>query len=251
LTNIKEAMKTAIFIPARMASTRLPNKPMADIAGLPMIVQVWKRAVEAELGDVIVACDDLVIADAIHQHQGKAILTDPNLPSGSDRIWAALQQIKDAQSYDYIVNLQGDLPTLNPTLIHHVLEPLQNPDVEIATLATLIDNLEEVQNPNVVKIALALLPNEDIGRALYFSRTQIPAGVGPFYHHIGLYGYRQSALERFIKLAPSTLEQRESLEQLRALEAGMRIDVKLVDSCPLGVDTSEDLEKARLVLGDI
>ncbi|MBL0941736.1 MAG: 3-deoxy-manno-octulosonate cytidylyltransferase [Alphaproteobacteria bacterium] len=241
-------MKTAIFIPARMASSRLPNKPMADIGGLPMIVQVWKRAVESGLEEVIVACDHAQIADAIHQYGGKAVLTDPNLPSGSDRIWAALQQIKDSQSYDYIINLQGDIPTINPALIPQVLEPLQNLDVEIATLATLIDNLEEVQNPNVVKIALALLPHKDVGRALYFSRAQIPAGAGPFYHHIGLYAYRRPALERFIKLAPSALEQSESLEQLRALEAGMRIDVKLVESCPLGVDTPADLENARLVL---
>lgn len=244
-------MKTIILIPARMASTRLPNKPMADIAGLPMIAQVWKRAVESGLEEIIVACDHPHIADAIHQCGGKAILTDPNLPSGSDRIWNALQQIKDRKSYDYIVNLQGDLPTLNPALIRQVLEPLKNPEVEIATLATLIGNHEDVHNPNVVKIALSLLPSRTIGRALYFSRSPIPFGSGPFYHHIGLYAYRCSALERFIKLGPSPLEQRESLEQLRALEAGMRIDVKLVDGCPLGVDTPEDLEKVRFIIKNI
>jgi 3-deoxy-manno-octulosonate cytidylyltransferase (CMP-KDO synthetase) len=244
-------MKTAIFIPARMASTRLPNKPMANIAGIPMIVHVWKRAIESGLGDVIVACDTPVIADAIYQCEGKAILTDPSLPSGSDRIWNALQQLKDYESYDYIINLQGDLPTLNPSLIHNVLEPLENPEVKIATLATLIHNEEDIRNPNVVKIALSLQTSQTIGRALYFSRAAIPFGKGPYYHHVGLYAYRRSALEQFTKLPPSPLEQRESLEQLRALEAGMRIDVKLVDSSPLGVDTHDDLKKARLMLESI
>lgn len=241
-------MKTAIFIPARMASTRLPNKPLADIAGLPMIVHVWKRAIEAKSGDVFVACDHALIAEAIRDHGGKAILTDPNLPKGTDRVWAALQQI-DYRSYQCVVNVQGDLPTLEPHLIKEALEPLLNPKVDIATLATVISDPEDVKNPNVVKIALSLLQGETTGRALYFSRAAIPSGDGDLYHHIGLYAFRPSTLERFVKLAVSPLEKRESLEQLRALEAGMRIDVKLVDSLPLGVDTPADLEKARLVLG--
>jgi 3-deoxy-manno-octulosonate cytidylyltransferase (CMP-KDO synthetase) len=232
-------MKPIIIIPARMASTRLPGKPLADIGGLPMIVQVWKKAVASAAGQVVVACDGQEIADAVHQAGGQAVLTDADLPSGSDRIFQALQSIDPAGHYDVVVNVQGDMPTLDPSIITQALALLANPQVDIGTLAALITDEKEKTDPAVVKIARAG------SRALYFSRATIPYGEGPLYHHIGIYAYRRSALERFVSLPPSPLEQREKLEQLRALEAGMRIDVAIVDVVPLGVDTPETLEKAR------
>lgn len=237
-------MKPLILIPARMASTRLPNKPMADIAGLPMIVQCYARAIEADLARVVVACDALEIKQAIEAADGEAVLTDPDLPSGSDRIHAALGQIDRAAEHDVIVNLQGDMPTLDPTVIGSVLSPLsENPRCDIATLVAEISNDEERENPAVVKAVLA----QD-GRTLYFSRACIPSGEGVHYHHIGIYAYRRAALERFVSLPPSPLEQREKLEQLRALEAGMLMMANVVDTVPLGVDTPEQLEQARQIL---
>lgn len=236
-------MKPIILIPARLASTRLPNKPLADIGGLPMIVQVLKRALEAKAGEVVVACDSQQIADVITQAGGKAVLTDPDLPSGSDRIHAALQSIDPAAEYDVVVNVQGDMPTLDPSLINAAVKLLDNPHVDIATLAAVIQDDTEKTDPAVVKVARA-----ENGRALYFSRATIPHGAGTLYHHIGLYAYRRAALEAFVALPPSALEQREKLEQLRALEAGMRIDVAIVDTVPLGVDTPEGLEKARKLI---
>ena len=233
-------MKPIILIPARLASTRLPGKPLADIAGLPMIVQVLKRALESKAGEVVVACDSREIAEVITQANGRAVLTDPNLPSGSDRIHAALQSIDPEAEFDVVVNVQGDMPTLDPSLIKTAVALLDNPEVDIATLAAVIRDEAEKTDPAVVKVARA-----ENGRALYFSRATIPANQGPLYHHIGLYAYRRAALEAFVALPPSALEQREKLEQLRALEAGMRIDVAIVDTVPLGVDTPETLEKAR------
>ena len=235
-------MKTVIVIPARMASTRLPDKPMAMIDDAPMIVQVWRRAMESGVGEVIVACDGEAIAEAITKAGGRAIVTDPDLPSGSDRIWAAMKAA-GISGVDVVINLQGDVPTLEPRLLKDILKPLANPAVDIATLAAEIREEAEYANPAVVKIALA-----ENGRALYFSRATIPANTGPRYHHIGVYAYRLTALERFVSLPPSPLEQREKLEQLRALEAGMRIDAVVVDTVPLGVDTPADLERARRVL---
>ncbi len=229
-----------ILIPARLASTRLPNKPLAPIGDAAMIVQVWRRACESALAPVAVACDSEAIAAVVQQAGGKAVLTDPALPSGSDRIWAALQEIDPAGKHDVIVNLQGDMPTLDPKVIGAVLKPLDNPEVDIATLAARIHTEEEKANPAVVKVAMS-----GQGRALYFSRALIPAGEGVHYHHIGIYAYRRPALQEFVSLPPSLLEQREKLEQLRALEAGMRIDVAVVDTVPLGVDTPEQLEMAR------
>ncbi len=247
-------MKSLIVIPARMASTRLPNKPLAMIGDAPMIVQVWRRAMESGVGEVLVACDGEAIAEAVRAAGGKTVLTDPDLPSGSDRIWAALQSLVGAgapgaagarvQDFDVVINLQGDVPTLEPRLLKDILKPLENPEVDIATLAAEIREEAEHTNPAVVKIALAAN-----GRALYFSRASIPAHAGPRYHHIGVYAYRFKALEKFVTLPPSPLEQREKLEQLRALEAGMRIDAVVVDTVPLGVDTFEDLERARGILG--
>ncbi|OYW13288.1 MAG: 3-deoxy-manno-octulosonate cytidylyltransferase [Rhodospirillales bacterium 12-54-5] len=237
-------MKTLIVIPARLAATRLPNKPMAMIGDAPMIVHVWRRAFEAAVGEVIVACDGEEIAGAVRAAGGLAVITDPNHPSGSDRIWEA---VRDKHA-DIIINLQGDVPTLEPRLLRAILAPLANPAVDIATLVAPITRTEEHSAPSVVKVAMALTPDASSGRALYFSRAPIPANDGTRYHHIGVYAYRRAALEQFVALPPSPLELREKLEQLRALEAGMRIDAVVVDTVPLGVDTHEDLERARALL---
>ena len=238
-----------VMIPARLGSTRLPNKPLADVAGLPMIVQVCARAAEARVGPVLVAAAEREIAEAVERAGYRAVLTDPTLPSGSDRIHQALREVDPEHRHDLVVNLQGDLPTLDPELITAVLHPLEDPAVDIATIAAAIRIEEERHDPNVVKVAAAFASDRRIARALYFSRATIPSGEGDHYHHIGLYAYRRAALERFVALSPGILERREKLEQLRALEAGMRIDVALVDTVPLGVDTPADLERARAILG--
>jgi len=236
-----------ILIPARMASTRLPGKPLAEIAGLPMVVHVLRRALAAKLGPVVVATDSAEIAAAVDKSGGRAVMTRADHASGSDRIFEALGAADPHGEAKIIVNVQGDLPTIDPAQIAAALGPLVDPAVDIATLAAEITKPAERGNPNVVKIA-----GTPIGplrlRALYFSRATVPAGDGPLYHHIGLYAYRRTALERFVKLPASPLEQREKLEQLRALEGGMRIDVAIVDTVPLGVDTPEDLETARAML---
>ena len=244
-------MAVLIIIPARMKATRLPNKPMADISGVPMIVQVWRRAMESGVGDVVVACDGIEIEQAVVAAGGMAVITDPDHPSGSDRIWEALSVRESGHArYDIIINLQGDVPTLEPRLLQELLAPLTNPEVDIATLAAVIEREEEHDNPSVVKAVLALKDKQKSGRALYFTRCGAPYGEGVRYHHIGVYAYRREALARFVALPPSPLELREKLEQLRALEAGMRIDAVVVDTVPLGVDTPEDLARARELLCD-
>ncbi len=240
-------MSVLIVIPARMKATRLPNKPMALIGGEPMIVQVWRRAMESKVGEVVVACDCDEIADAITDVGGRALLTDPDHPSGSDRIWEAVK--REGGTHDIIINLQGDVPTLEPRLLRELLSPLENLKVDIATLAAPIMRAEEHENPSVVKAVLALEKTGNIGRALYFTRCSAPYGEGIRYHHIGVYAYRCRALETFVSLPPSPLELREKLEQLRALEAGLRIDAVVVDTVPLGVDTPEDLARANELLG--
>jgi len=237
-----------VIIPARMASTRLPGKPLADINGLPMIVQVMKRALEADIGPVVVASAEPEINAAIEAHGGQAVLTDPAHPSGSDRIFEALERVDPDARHDVVVNLQGDLPIIDPGVVRAVLRPMADPAVDIATLVAEITDSEEKTNPNVVKAVLGLAPGQDLGRALYFSRATVPHGDGPLYHHIGIYAYRRAALERFVALRPGVLEQRERLEQLRALENGMRIDAACVDTVPFGVDTPADLERARAIL---
>jgi 3-deoxy-manno-octulosonate cytidylyltransferase (CMP-KDO synthetase) len=237
-----------IVIPARMAATRLPGKPLADIHGTPMIVQVWRRAMAANAGPVVVACAEREIADAVEQAGGQAVLTRSDHPSGSDRVHEAAQLLDPERRHDIVVNLQGDLPTLDPAIVAAVLTPLADPAVDIATLAAPMREDWERQSPNAVKIAASFADGARIGRALYFSRSLIPSGDGPHYHHIGIYAFRRAALERFVALPPSPLERRERLEQLRALEAGMRIDVALVDTVPLSVDTLEDLQRARFLL---
>jgi 3-deoxy-manno-octulosonate cytidylyltransferase (CMP-KDO synthetase) len=234
-----------------MKSVRLPGKPLADIGGAPMIVQVWRRAMEAGLGPVCVAAAELEIVEAVTKAGGTAVLTDPDHPSGSDRIFEALKKADPAGKHDAIVNLQGDLPTIDPAIIRRVMEPLQDAAVDIATLAVEITREAERTDPNVVKAVAAFSGGNRIARALYFSRTTVPANEGPHYHHIGIYAYRRAALERFVALPPGLLEKREKLEQLRALEAGMRIDVALVDTLPLGVDTPAELERARAILAQM
>jgi 3-deoxy-manno-octulosonate cytidylyltransferase (CMP-KDO synthetase) len=244
-------MRPVIFIPARLASTRLPEKPLALIAGEPMVVQVWRRAVAADIGPVFVACDDARIAQAVAAAGGKALLTRADHPSGSDRIFEALCAIDPQRHYDVIVNVQGDVPTIEPETVRAVLAPLAYPDIDIATLACEIKNPSERRDPAVVKPVLSFPPatgGRQRATALYFSRATVPLGDGPLHHHIGIYAYRRAALETFVSLPPGALEMREKLEQLRALEAGMRIGVALVDAVPLGVDTPEHLEKARRAL---
>jgi 3-deoxy-manno-octulosonate cytidylyltransferase (CMP-KDO synthetase) len=236
-----------MLIPARMASTRLPGKPLLDIGGLPMIVHVLRRAEAAKLGRVAVATDTTEIAEAVKLHGGEAVMTSPDHPSGSDRIYEALDRIDPEGRTDIVINLQGDFPTILPDNIRAVLGPLADPAVDIATLAAEIHSEEESRNPNVVKAVGSPLGERRL-RALYFTRATAPHGEGPRYHHIGLYAYRRAALQRFVTLPPSALERQEKLEQLRALEAGMRIDVTVVDTVPRGVDTPADLETAREIL---
>ena len=237
-------MNPIIIIPARLASTRLPNKPLKLIGGLPMIVQVMKRAMAANIGRVVVACDGEEIASAVRSAGGEAVITDADLPSGSDRIFQALTKIDADNKHDIIINVQGDMPCLDPKIISEVLRVLENPVVDIATLAAKITDEAEKTDPAVVKVAISAS-----GKALYFSRATIPYGQGAHYHHIGIYAYRRVALEKFVALPPSPLELREKLEQLRALEAEMRIGIAIVDTVPLGVDTQDGLEKARAIYG--
>lgn len=239
--------RTLVLIPARMASTRLPGKPLADIAGLPMIVQVALRAREADIGEIVVAVDDASIVRAVEAAGFRAVLTRLDHQSGSDRIHEALLACDPDGNVDIVVNVQGDLPTIEPETIRAALRPLENPQTDIATLAVEITDEPDRYNPNVVKVVGSPLSDDRL-RALYFTRATAPHGPGPLYHHVGLYAYRRAALQRFVALGPSVLERRESLEQLRALEAGMRIDVQIVDAVPLGVDTPPDLERARSIL---
>jgi 3-deoxy-manno-octulosonate cytidylyltransferase (CMP-KDO synthetase) len=237
-----------VIIPARLAATRLPGKPLADIHGEPMIVHVWRRAVAAEIGPVVVAAGDGAIAAAVERAGGRAVLTGPAHPSGSDRSFEALERVDPEGRHDLVVILQGDLPAIDPAQIRATLEPLRDPAVDIATLVAECRDDYERREPSVVKCAAAFAPGRRTARALYFSRVPVPGGPGPLYHHIGIYAFRRAALARFVGLPPSPLELREKLEQLRALEAGMRIDAALVDEAPFGVDTPADLERARAML---
>lgn len=240
-------LKKVVLIPARLAATRLPMKPLADIHGEPMILHVWRRAVASQIGPVIVAADSTQVCDVISAAGGTAVMTSVDHPSGSDRIYEALELVDPQRTFDIVVNLQGDLPTIDPEVLRKSLLPLCDPMVDISTVVAEITREDEKTSPNVVKM-VGTEVSPDHFRCLYFSRGTVPAGVGPMFHHIGLYAYRRSALKYFIELPPSTLEIREKLEQLRALEAGLRIDAIRVDTVPLGVDTIEDLERARAIL---
>lgn len=237
---------TIIIIPARLAATRLPGKPLAEIAGEAMIVHVWRAACAAGIGPVLVAADCAEIAEEVSRAGGRAVLTRPDHPSGSDRILEAIAGFDPGRRFDIVLNLQGDLPLIDPAYLAKALGPLAEPATDIATLAAPLASEAELRDPNVVKVGGARLPSGHLN-ALYFGRS--PAfDAGPLYHHIGLYAYRRAALERFVALPPSPLERREGLEQLRALENGMRIDVALVDKPAFGVDTPADLERARAIL---
>ncbi|MCI1242349.1 MAG: 3-deoxy-manno-octulosonate cytidylyltransferase [Acetobacter fabarum] len=242
-------MPPLVVIPARLASTRLPGKPLADIAGLPMIVHVLNAALKAEIGPVVVAAAEPEICDVVTNAGGKAVLTDPDLPSGSDRVWQAVQTLDPQGQYSTIINLQGDLPTLAPDALHTVCGVMDNPAFDIGTLVAPVSTEEEATAPSVVKVACHFAQAAHHAVALYFSRQPIPAGPGPLWHHVGIYAWRRAALARFVQLPPSGLEQRESLEQLRALEDGMRIGCARLAIAPFGVDTPQDLERARRLLG--
>ena len=236
-----------VLIPARLAATRLPDKPLADLLGEPMIVHVWRRAVEAGIGPVAVATDAPGIVDAVTRAGGVAVLTRADHASGSDRIFEAVEALDPNGLHDVVVNVQGDLPTIDPRAIAAAILPLADPVVDIATLAAVIAREDEKTDPNVVKVVGSEVSPRRL-RALYFTRATAPSGAGPLHHHIGLYAYRRRALRQFVSLPPSSLERRERLEQLRAVEAGMRIDIMLVDDVPLGVDTPHDLDRARVLI---
>jgi len=239
-------MKPIILIPSRLESTRLPNKPLAMIAGKPMILRVWEQAMKSQLGPVVVACGSPQIKEIIEAAGGTAILTDPNHPSGTDRIYEALTLVDPAGSHDTIINLQGDLPTIDPQIVHEILLPFQKMlGIHMSTLGAKVVSEEEAHNPASPKVAITFEKDQNFGRALYFSRATVPYGDGPLYHHIGVYGFTRQALERYVSLPPSPLEKRERLEQLRALEDGMTIGIKIVNSIPQGVDLPEDLLKAE------
>ena len=233
-----------IVIPARMASTRLPGKPLALIGGRPMILHVLDRAVAASIGPVVVACCDFSVFDVVTGAGGFAVMTNPDLPSGSDRVHAALAEVDPAASHDVVINLQGDLPTIRPTDLRAVSNPLQQPGYDLATLVAPMTE-QEAALPSIVKTACAFAEGQSAARALYFSRAAIPWGPGPLWHHVGIYAWRAEALDKFVALRTSPLEQREQLEQLRALEAGMAIACTRIDAAPHGVDTAADLERVR------
>lgn len=248
--------KFLTIIPVRLASTRLPNKPLADILGKTMIARVYEQAIKANLGKVVIACDGDEIAAEAKKIGAEYVITDPNLPSGTDRIYAAYKKLSD-QNFDFIINLQGDLPNIDPEVIKAAAESSLEEGCDFATVASKIKDITEITNPNVVKIAISFenFKKENMGQALYFSRCPIPyskdlEGISDYFHHIGIYAYKKEALEKFVNLKPSTLEKRESLEQLRALENDMKIFVKIVDAHPLSVDTKEDLEVVTKVISD-
>ena len=248
MTPALPSLRPIILFPARLAATRLPGKPLADIHGEPMIVHVLRRAEAADIGPVVVACAEAEIKAAVERAGGRAVLTRPDHPSGSDRIHEALESVDPDRHHDVVVNLQGDQPLIDPAAIRAALWPLADPAVDIATLAFAIRDPAELDNPNVIKIAIGFAPGQRVARALYFSRLPVPYGQGEHYHHPGIYAYRRQALERFVALPPAAIERRESLEQLRALAAGMRIDAALVDTVPFGIDTPADLDRARAML---
>ena len=244
-------MNCLVVIPARMASTRLPGKPLADIAGVPMVVRVWQAAVAADIGPVIVAAGDGEIVTAVEAAGGTAVATDPRLPSGTDRVFAAVQAFDSRRAHDVVLNVQGDLPLLDPSNLRSVRDTLASSRMEIATLAAPIVEPADFDNPNVVKPVMTWDTERTYARALYFSRSRIPSGAGDLYHHIGIYAFRRDALARFVSLPPSPLERRENLEQLRALENGMSIAVGFVEKPPLSVDTPDDLARVRAAAANL
>ena len=241
-------MKALVIIPSRLESTRLSQKALVEICGKPMIEWVLNQTTKADIGEVIVATCGNEIATAVANAKGKFIITNPNLPSGTDRVWAAYHSMGEPE-VDVIINVQGDLPLLSPNHLQNILKPFENPDVDVSTLATLITDPAEVNNPNVVKVCMDQ-PQNNIGRAVYFSRSAVPANALSFYHHVGVYAYRPKALKAFVNYPPCYLEQTEKLEQLRFLQHGFRVDVVVIESAPVSVDTHADLEKVRSLASD-
>ena len=239
---------TVILIPARMQSERFPNKPLADICGKSMILHVLDRANEADIGSVYIACCEQEVFDEVTNNQGNALFTKIDHACGTDRIYEALHKIENSHNIDYVINVQGDLPTIDPDIIRKISEEISKDECDIVTVVSAIKDQEEKTNPNVVKAILSFKENEDAANALYFTRATAPYGDGDLYHHIGIYAYTRKALEKFVNLPASPLEKREKLEQLRALENGMKINALLVDTVPLGVDTPADLEKAKGII---
>ena len=239
-----------ILIPSRLAASRLPNKPLADIGGTPMILHVWRRAVAAEIGPVVVACGDREIAEVVERAGGQAVITAPDLPTGSDRIHAAITELDPGRAHDAVINVQGDMPMLDPAAIRLALAALDDPETDIATLASILEDPIVAAQDHVNLVVAGFTDPSRPSRALYFSKALVPWGDGPHYEHVGLYAYRRAALERYVKLPRGVLEQRERLEQLRALEAGMRISVSLIDPAQHGgqVDVPSDLERVRLAM---
>jgi 3-deoxy-manno-octulosonate cytidylyltransferase (CMP-KDO synthetase) len=236
-----------VIIPARMAALRLPGKPLADIGGVPMVVRVARQAEKAGVGRVAVATDSQQIAEVVEAAGIEAVMTRDDHQSGSDRVYEAATKLDPEGRIDVVLNIQGDIPAIEPETIRQSALPLATSSADLATIAVEIAEEAEKTNPSIVKV-IGTPVGDKVLRALYFTRATAPYGDGPLYHHIGLYAWRRSALERFVALPQSTLEKREKLEQLRALEDGMRIDVAIVDSVPLGVDTPADLERARQIL---
>jgi len=236
-------MRTIIIIPARLNAVRLPRKPLALIGHQPLVLHVFDRAVAANIGPVVVACCSQEIQQVIEGAGGRAIITDPELPSGTDRIAAAYEQI--GEDFDAIINLQGDQPNIEPASIRACAQLLQDSAYDITTLGSPIHTMEKVDNANVVKIALSLKhPEDNHGKGIYFSRAPIPHHSSLYYEHIGIYAYRPESLEPFVRAPATLLEKTERLEQLRALEMGLTIGVSLVENAPISVDTPEDLERA-------
>ena len=237
-----------IIIPARMGSVRLPGKPLAPIGGRAMVLHVHDRAIASGIGPVVVACAEPEVADAVRAAGGIAVMTDPSLGSGSDRVHAACEAFDPGRRFDVVVNLQADLPTIGPADIAAVLGPLADPAFEIATLVAPVLSEGEARSVSVVKAACVFGDGQAAAMAPYFSRAPVPSGAGPLWHHVGIYAFRRPALDRFVRLPESGLERRERLEQLRAIEAGMRIGCARIASAPFGVDTQADLERARKAL---
>ena len=238
-------MNPIVVIPARMAATRLPGKPLADIGGKAMILRVLDRALAADIGPVAVAAGDAEIAWAVTAAGGTAVLTDPALPSGSDRIQAALAELDPGRRHDVVINLQGDMPFVDPAVLSACAGLLERePACDISTVVAAESSPADRTNPDVVKAVLALGEGQPWGRALYFTRSTL-YGEGPVWRHIGIYGYRRAALERFNAASPSPLERREKLEQLRALELGLSIWAAVADKAPISVDTPADLQAVR------
>ena len=236
-----QILRPILLIPARMGSTRLPGKPLADIHGIPMIMHVWHRGVASDIGPVIVAAAESEIVDSVTKAGGQALLTKSTHTCGSDRIHEAVEMLDPERYFNVVVNLQGDLPTIEPALIRQVIEVLIDPDIDVATAVVPLSDSTKYHDPNVVKVVLEMTEETRVGRVLYFSRSLVPWGDGPYYHHVGIYAFRRCALDRFIRLPRSTLEGREQLEQLRGLADGMRFAATITDVVPIGVDTPTEL----------